>query len=299
MTVNLPYYENAMKAGYVAIIGKPNVGKSTLLNLILGTKISAVTQKPQTTRSRILGILTEGNHQACFIDTPGMIQPEYELQELMVKQIRKAIMDADCVVWMIDPWFKYNQIYKEFMKLAKTVPKIIAINKIDLVAKSELLPLIDRLRSTEVNEIVPISALSGEGVEALKEVIFKCLPESDFLYPKEDVSDAPQRFFVADFIREKIFETFKKEIPYASCVIIDEFKEREKGKDYIRAVIYVERKSQKAILIGRQGAALKKVGEKARREIEGFLDKPVFLELWVKVKEKWRKNKKFLKELGY
>jgi len=299
VTLNLPYHENAMKAGYVAIIGKPNVGKSTLLNLILGTKISAVTQKPQTTRSRILGILSEGDHQACFIDTPGMIQPEYELQELMVKQIRKAIMDADCVVWMIDPWFKYNHIYKEFMRLAKTVPKIIAINKIDLVAKSELLPLIDRLRSTEISEIVPISALSGEGVEALKEVIFKCLPESDFLYPKEDVSDAPQRFFVADFIREKIFETFKKEIPYASCVIIDEFKEREKGKDYIRAVIYVERKSQKAILIGRQGAALKKVGEKARREIEDFLDKPVFLELWVKVKEKWRKNKKFLKELGY
>ena len=288
-----------MKAGYVAIIGKPNVGKSTLLNLILGTKISAVTPKPQTTRNRILGILTEGDYQACFIDTPGMIRPEYELQELMVNQIRKAVTDADCLVWMVDPWFKYNHTYEEFIELAKTVPKLIAINKIDLVAKSELLPLIDRLKRTEVNEIVPISALSGEGVEDLKEIIFQYLPDSDFLYPAEDVSDAPQRFFVADFIREKIFETFKKEIPYASCVVIDEFKERAKGKDYIRAVIYVERKSQKAILIGRQGAALKKVGEKARREIEDFIGKPVFLELWVKVKEKWRKNKKFLKELGY
>ena len=288
-----------MKAGYVAIIGKPNVGKSTLLNLLLGTKISAVTHKPQTTRNRILGILTEGIHQACFIDTPGIIQPEYELQELMVKQIRIAIKDADCVVWMIDPWFEDYHTYREFIELAESVPRIIAVNKIDLVAKSVLLPLIERLKRIGINEIVPISALSGEGVDDLKEIIFKCLPESDFLYPQEDVSDAPQRFFVADLIREKIFEAFKKEIPYASCVIIDEFKEREKAKDYIRAVIYVERKSQKAILIGRQGAALKNVGEKARKEIEDFLGKPVFLELWVKVKEKWRKNKKFLKELGY
>lgn len=288
-----------MKAGYVTILGKPNVGKSTLLNRLLGTKLSAVTAKPQTTRNRIIGILTKGEFQACFIDTPGIIQPEYELQQFMVRQIKAAVMDADILVLMIDPWFRENDIYPEFIELAEEAPKILVINKIDLITKRELLPLIDRLKATSTKEIVPISALNGQGVEDLKQTILENLPEGEFIYPPEDISDTPERFFVADLIREKIFELFKKEVPYASCVMIDEFKEREKGKDYIRAIIYVERASQKAILIGKQGAALKTVGEKARRELEIFLQRPVYLELWVKVKEKWRKNKRFLKELGY
>jgi GTP-binding protein Era len=288
-----------MKTGYVAIIGKPNVGKSTLLNRLLGMKISAVTSKPQTTRNRILGILTEGENQACFFDTPGIVDPEYELQELMMKQIRTAAMDADVIIAMVDPWLKDAQQHAEQPKLTKDTPRIIVINKIDLVPKTDLLPLIAELKNTSACAIIPVSALNGEGIDDLKRTIFKHLPEGEFLYPEDDVSDTPERFFVADLIREKIFEIFKKEIPYASCVLIDEFKEREKGKDYIRAVIYVERQSQKAIIIGKKGAALKSVGEKARREIEIFLGKPVFLELWVKVKEKWRKNKKFLKELGY
>jgi GTP-binding protein Era len=200
---------------------------------------------------------------------------------------------------MIDPWFKDSHIYPEFTELAAKAPKILVINKIDLVTKEELLPLIDRLRTTNITEIIPISALNGQGVDDLKKVILQNLPEGEFFYPTEDISDTPERFFVADLIREKIFELFKKEVPYASCVVIDEFKEREKGKDYIRAIIYVERNSQKAILIGKRGAALKTVGEKARRELEIFLQRPVYLELWVKVKEKWRKNKRFLKELGY
>ncbi len=288
-----------MKAGYVTILGKPNVGKSTLLNRLLGTKLSAVTAKPQTTRNRIIGILTEDEFQACFIDTPGIIKPEYELQQFMVKQIKTAVMDADVLVLMIDPWFKENNIYPEFSELAEETPKILVINKIDLITKRELLPLIDRLKATSIKEIVPISALNGQGVEDLKQTILENLPQGEFIYPPDDISDTPERFFVADLIREKIFELFKKEVPYASCVMIDEFKEREKGKDYIRAIIYVERASQKAILIGKQGAALKTVGEKARRELEIFLQRPVYLELWVKVKEKWRKNKRFLKELGY
>jgi GTP-binding protein Era len=288
-----------MKAGYVTIVGKPNVGKSTLLNRLLGTKLSAVTSKPQTTRNRIIGILTEDEFQACFIDTPGIICPEYELQEFMVKQIKSAIMDADVLVMMIDPWHKDNDTYPEFIELAGKAPKILVINKIDLVTKKELLPLIDRLKTKNIMEIVPISALNGQGVDDLKQAILENLPEGEFFYPSEDISDTPERFFVADLIREKIFELFKKEVPYASCVVIDEFKEREKGKDYIRAIIYVERDSQKAILIGKQGTALKTVGEKARRELEIFLQRPVYLELWVKVKEKWRKNKRFLKELGY
>ncbi|MBE0433210.1 GTPase Era [candidate division WOR-3 bacterium] len=288
-----------MKAGYVTIIGKPNVGKSTLLNGLLGTKISAVTSKPQTTRNRILGILTEGACQACFLDTPGIIHPEYELQEQMVKQIRNAVADADVLILMIDPWFKDDRVHQQFLEIAHNVPRITVINKIDLVARNELLPLINRLSQTQAAEIIPVSALKGAGIQELKQAIFARLPDGDFIYPEDEVSDAPERFFVADFIREKIFETFKEEIPYASCVVIDEFKEREKGKDYIRAVIYVERASQKAILIGKGGAALKTIGERARREIESFLGRKVYLELWVKVKEKWRKDKKFLKELGY
>jgi len=288
-----------MRAGYVTIIGKPNVGKSTLLNRLLGTKISAVTPKPQTTRNRILGILTEGENQACFIDTPGIITPEYELQKNMVGQIKSAIADADVLILMIDPWFEEDRAYWQFTGLAENTPLIIVINKVDLVSKKDLLPLIDQLRSRKANDIIPISALNGDGLDHLKKAIYMALPEEEFFYPEDDISDAPERFFVADLIREKIFETFKKEIPYATCVLIDDFKERDKGKDYIRAVIYVERDSQKAILIGRKGAALKKVGEEARREIENFLGRTVYLELWVKVKEKWRKNKKFLKELGY
>jgi GTP-binding protein Era len=288
-----------MKAGYVTIIGKPNVGKSTLLNQLLGAKISAVSHRPQTTRNRILGILTEGGNQACFFDTPGIIHPEYELQRHMVNQIMTAIKDADIIILMVDPWFENASIDMEITKLIKGIPCIAVINKIDLVAKPALLPLIEKLKTGVFKEIVPISALNGEGIEDLKKIVFQYLPEGEFFYPEEDISDAPQRFFVADFIREKIFEIFRKEIPYASCVIIDEFKEREKGKDYVRAIIYVERESQKAIMIGKKGAALKMVGEKARLQIEDFLGKPVFLELWVKVKEKWRKNKKFLKELGY
>jgi len=288
-----------MKTGYVTIIGKPNVGKSTLLNSLLGTKISAVSAKPQTTRNRILGILTEDDCQACFIDTPGMIRPEYPLQEQMVKQIKTAVADADILILMVDPWFKDDRVYRQFIDIAKSVPRIAVINKIDLVQKTDLLPLIERLTSSKVADIIPISALKGTGIGNLKKVIFANLPEGEFFFPRDDISDAPERFFVADFIREKIFESFKKEVPYASCVVIDEFKEREKGKDYIRAVIYVERASQKAILIGKHGTALKNVGERARREIEAFLGRTVYLDLWVKVKEKWRKNKRFLKELGY
>ncbi|UCF71303.1 MAG: GTPase Era [candidate division WOR-3 bacterium] len=288
-----------MKAGYVAIIGRPNVGKSTLLNSLLGTKISAVTAKPQTTRGRILGILTENECQACFIDTPGIISPGYELQEQMVKQIKIAVADSDLLLLMIEPWFREDRTFDEFIKIAGDAPVVIVINKIDLIEKAELLPLVERLGKGRFADIVPVSALKGTGIEELKRVIFTHIPDGEFYFHPEQLSDAPERFFAADLIREKIFETFKEEVPYASCVVIDEFKEREKSKDYIRATVFVERPSQKAILIGKHGTALKVVGEKARREIEKFLGRPVYLELWVKVKKKWRKNKRFLKELGY
>jgi GTP-binding protein Era len=187
----------------------------------------------------------------------------------------------------------------EFIRSLSKSPILCVINKIDLVEKSQLLPIIDAIKDLDVEEILPVSALNGKGTEELRETIFKYLPEGPFFYPEEDLSDSPERFFVAELIREKVFESFKKEIPYSTCVMIEEFKEREKGKDYIRALIYVERKSQKGILIGKNGEALKKIGAEARKDIEDFLGRQVYLELWVKVKEKWRKDKKFLKELGY
>ncbi len=288
-----------MKSGYISIIGKPNVGKSTLLNRLLKIKLSIVTAKPQTTRKRILGILTEGEYQCYFLDTPGVIEPSYALQEQMVKQIKRALTDADIIIWMINPWFKPEDYPETFLKACKKKPVLCVINKIDLVQKGELLKVIDEVKGLPVKEIIPISALKGKGLEACKKNIFKYLHENPFLYPEEDISDQPERFFVAELIREKVFKSFSKEIPYSTCVLIDEFKERERGKDFIRAIIYVERKSQKGILIGKNGEALKKVGEQARRAIEGFLGRGVYLELWVKVKEKWRKDKKFLKELGY
>ncbi|MBA7516290.1 GTPase Era [subsurface metagenome] len=288
-----------MKSGYISIIGKPNVGKSTLLNRFLEIKLSIVSSKPQTTRKRILGILTEGDNQCYFLDTPGLIKPDYELQKLMVNQIKKAAKDADIIIWIVDPWFKPEDFPDALLKSCKKKPLICVINKIDLVPKTKLLPVIDKLEKINIKEIIPISALNGDGLVTLKKTLFRHLPEGPFLYPVDDISDSPERFFVAELIRERVFEFFKKEIPYSTCVVIDEFKEREKGKDYIRALIYVERKSQKGILIGKKGEALKKVGAEARKEIENFLGREVYLELWVKVKEKWRKDKKFLKELGY
>jgi GTP-binding protein Era len=288
-----------MKAGYVAITGEPNVGKSTLLNRLMQFKLSIVSAKPQTTRQRVLGILTQDDYQCYFLDTPGLIDPAYELQHTMVEQIKRSLEDADIIIWVIEPWFKHTPTIRDLLRLFKSCPIICAINKIDLVPRTDLLKVIDDLSQYPLQEIIPISARTGDGIARLKSCIFDNLPEGPFLYPSEDLSDNPERFFVAEIIREAIFERYKKEIPYATCVAIDEFKEHETGKDFIRAIIYVERKSQKGILIGKKGDALKHVGRQARKNIEHFLDRPVFLELWVKVRENWRKDKKFLKELGY
>lgn len=288
-----------MKTGYVAIIGQPNVGKSTLLNRLLRFNLSIVTSKPQTTRQRILGILTQGEYQCYFLDTPGLIEPEYELQHRMVENIKRSLDDAEIIVWVVDPWFKPKPGISDLFNLFKKRPVICAINKIDLVPKNDLLPTIESLRAYRTIEIIPISAHTGEGIDSLLSCIFNNLPEGPFLYPSEDLSDNPERFFVAEIIREAIFKHYKKEVPYATCVAIDQFDEHETGKDFIHAIIYVERTSQKGILIGNKGEALKHVGKNARKKIEKFLGRPVFLELWVKVRENWRKDKKFLKEIGY
>jgi len=288
-----------MKCGYVTIVGEPNVGKSTLLNRLINTKLAVVSKKPQTTRNKILGILTEADYQCLFLDTPGIFEPTYELQERMVTAVREAIQDADILIWVVDPFFKPERFSVKFRDFFNGKILFITINKIDLIKKSELLPLIEKLKVYNVEEIFPISALNGDGVDDLKKVIFEKLPEGPFLYESDQISDQPERFFVSELIREKLFQNLKKEIPYATCVMIEEFKEKEVGKTYIRAVIYVERETQKGILIGKEGNLLKKIGTEARKEIENFLGRGVYLDLWIKVKEKWRKDPKFLKELGY
>lgn len=294
------------RAGYVAIVGEPNVGKSTLLNALLGQKISIVTPKPQTTRHKILGILSGENYQIVFLDTPGIIKPRYRLQEVMVEAARSAIEDADVVLLMIDAKEvdtstveeRYNHLILLLRPLQK--PVLLLLNKIDLIRKSELLPMIDAfVKVYPFREIIPISALKADGVDDLREALMQFLPEGPPFYPPDIVSGQTERFFVSEIIREKIFQKFREEIPYSTAVQVVEFREREKGKDFISAEIYVERDSQKAILIGREGRALREVGFDARREIEEFLGREVYLELHVKVREKWRDSDAWLKRLGY
>jgi GTP-binding protein Era len=290
------------RAGYVAIVGKPNVGKSTLMNNLLHYKLSIVTDKPQTTRHRILGILNGEGYQAVFLDTPGLIDPRYRLQEVMVEAAHRAIEDADVVVYMVEaasePTTQDIAILKELQRYGK--PIIVAINKIDKIKKAELLPMIDALKDYEgVEAIVPISALKADGLDRLSEEIIQRLPTGPPFYPQDQLTDLPERFLVSEIIREKIFMRYGEEIPYSTTVTIEEFREQDDGKDYIRASIWVEKDSQKGIIIGKKGAALREVGKLAREEIEFLLGRPVFLELWVGVKEKWRRDEAALRRFGY
>ncbi len=289
------------KSGYVAIVGRPNVGKSTLLNQLLKFKLSIISPKPQTTRRRVLGILNGQGYQIIFLDTPGMIEPRYDLQRMMMKYVRQAVADADVVVYLVDASWKVHQpeaVARELEGIDK--PVLLAINKIDQVRKDTLLPLIESYRQAfPFRAIVPISALKDDGLDRLLDEIITYLPVGHPYYPTDYITDQEERFFVAEIIREKIFHLYGEEIPYSTHVEIEEFKERPGKKDYIRAVIYVEKSSQKGILIGKGGRALKRVGELAREEIEQFLGRPVFLELFVKVMEDWRKNLSRLRWLGY
>lgn len=290
-----------MKVGYCGLIGKPNVGKSTVLNALLKYKLSAISPKPQTTRHRILGILTEDDYQILFLDSPGILTPKYTLQELMVKEVDGIITDADLILFITSaagpPDEEEEKVLKKLVTGKK--PTIIVINKIDLVPKASLLPIIADYQEMGFEDIYPISALHLVGLEELKKGIVERLSEGEPYYPPEEISDKPERFFVAEAIKEAIFTLYGEEIPYATTVEIDEFKEREEGKDYIRAIIYVEKPSQKKIIIGEGGKAIKRLGSLARKNIEAFLNKGVYLELWVKVHEGWRKDINFLKEKVY
>jgi len=302
MTTEKP---SGFRCGYVTIIGEPNVGKSTLMNALLEQKISIVTHKPQTTRHKVLGILSADNYQIVFLDTPGIIKPRYALQEVMMQFASSAIQDADLLLFMIDATnpgtdtaLEHGEAFSRLKGLRK--PVYLVMNKIDLVRKDSLLPVIEfYARAYPFEGVIPISALKSDGTRELVATLVKGLPEHPPLYPLDIVSEQNERFFVGEIIREKIFLRCQEEIPYSSTVDVLEFKERESGKWFISADVYVERDSQKGIMIGKGGAMLKEIGGLARREIEVFLGHPVFLELHVKVREKWREKEEWLRRLGY
>jgi len=290
-----------IKVGIVGIIGRPNVGKSTLLNQILKTKISIVTPKPQTTRIPILGILNGEDYQIAFVDTPGMLEKvKYELHKEMVKNIEIIIRDSDLVLFMVppsDPEEIENIITIKLKKYSKKA--ILLINKIDLIRKEEILKIIEIYsKMYDFVEYIPISASEGDGIDRIIPAILKNLKEDEPLYPEDIISDKTEKFFVAEIIREKIFLFYGEELPYASVVHIEEFNEKE-NIIYIKATIYVEKESQRRMIIGHKGNKIKRLGIAARKDIEGFLSKKVYLDLWVKVKEGWRGNRGFLKEIGY
>ena len=294
--------KKTFKSGYVAIVGKPNVGKSTLINDFLGCKLSIVTPKPQTTRKKIMGVLTKEEYQIVFYDTPGVMEPRYELQKYMVKEAFNAIEDADVVLMMAEPFEPPTEWDKEILKKLSQVntPVILAINKIDLIEKDSLIPILSAYdQQFKFAEIVPISALKGTNLDLMLNLVVKYLPEGEPFFPEDYMTDYNERFLASEIIREKVFEFYGEEIPYSTTVEIEEFKEREAGKDFIKAIIYVERDSQKGIIIGENGKAIKRVGVIAREEIEKQIGRKVFLELWVKVMEKWRKDKKKMYKLGY
>ncbi len=298
--------EKKHRSGFVNIIGRPNVGKSTLMNALLGDKMSITTHKPQTTRHRILGILNEADYQIVFSDTPGLIQqPKYEMQEVMNRYAYSTFEDADIMLFLTDAREDYPDDHPLIDQLQKLkVPVFLVINKTDTVDENRL-NFLQHLWLQRVNftEVIPISALHGLGLDVLMEKILQHLPEGPPYYPKDFLSDRPERFFVAELIREKILLLYHQEIPYAVEVVVERFKE-ESTKDglplaHIEAWIFVERPTQKGILIGKNGEAIKKLGTLARQDIEQFLGKKVFLELRVKVRKDWRDNPEWLKRLGY
>jgi GTPase len=294
------------KTGYVAILGLPNSGKSSLLNVLLGQKLSIITAKPQTTRKRILGILNEENYQIIFLDTPGILSPSYLLQEKMMEEVKSSLDDADVIVLIIDVMedpladILLNQEFVKETILKSRKLKLLILNKVDLITQDKVTKLIKHFETQKLfEEVIPISAAHNFNVQRVKEEIIRFLPEGPKLFPDDQITDASERYFVSELIREKILEIYRDEVPYSSEVLIVEFKERETSKHYINAEIVVERDTQKAIIIGKGGAAIKKLGEAARKSIEAFLQREVFLELRVKVRKKWRSDENLLKSFGY
>jgi GTPase len=294
------------KSGFVTIIGKPNAGKSTLLNVLLGQPLSIITNKPQTTRKRILGILTEEDYQVIFLDTPGILKPGYLLQEKMMEQVYQSVTDADAFIFMVDmesdPTGEQT-MGDEFIRnwLQKNEkPVLLLLNKIDKSNETAVNVLFEKFNSmNKFVAILPVSASLKFNTHQIIPFLLENLPEHPKYFPDDVVADETDRFFVSEIIRGKILEQYQEEIPYSCEVLIAEYKEREEEKFYISAEVVVERESQKGIIIGKQGTAIKKLGENSRNAIEQFLQHEVFLELRVKVREKWRSDERLLKSFGY
>lgn len=290
------------KSGFVAIIGRPNVGKSTLLNAILGEKIAIVSEKPQTTRNRIRGIKNTENCQIIFLDTPGIHEAKGYLNEFMVKEALSALEDVDVIIYLVEAIKKIKDEEFIIQNLKKVkCPVILGINKVDIVRKDNLLPLIDEYSKAFLfKEIIPLSATKGEGIDELLKIVIELLPEGPKYFPEDILTDQAERFIVAEIIREKVFELTRQEIPYSTAVVVEKFKENPAKRIVsISATINVERDSQKGIIIGKGGTMLKEIGTRARMDIERLLGTKVFLELFVRVQKDWTKDKKILKEFGY
>lgn len=288
------------KSGFVNIVGNPNVGKSTLMNALVGEKISIITSKAQTTRHRIMGIVNGEDFQIVYSDTPGVLKPNYKLQESMLNFSTGALTDADIILYVTDvvESFDKNQSFLEKVK-KQSAPVILIINKIDLTNQEKLIELVEKWKEVLPDtEIIPISATNNFNLDHLLKRIKAQLPDSPPFFEKDALTDKPARFFVTEIIREKILTNYDKEVPYSVEVVVESFKE-DKKMIHINAVIYVERDSQKGIIIGQGGKMLKKVGTEARKDIESFFDKKVFLELYVKVEKDWRNKENKLKDFGY
>jgi GTP-binding protein Era len=291
------------RSGFISIIGPPNVGKSTLLNRILGTKITITSSKPQTTRNRILGIKNLKNAQLIFLDTPGIYQPKSLFGKYMVDSALAACKDVDLILLMVETNHSIAEEIHYVLEFLSKVPfpVILLINKVDRAKKENLLPLIDAYSHLfTFSQIIPISALSGDGVDRLMAEILSLLPKGPQYFPEDMITDQPERFIVSEIIREKVIGNTYQEIPYSVAVSIDEFKEKEdQNLIVLKAIIHVEKPSQKGIIIGKKGATLKKIGSDARREIEALLGAKVYLDCWVNVERNWSKDRTALKRLGY
>ncbi len=289
------------RAGFVTVIGRPNVGKSTLVNRLVGQKVAIVSDKPQTTRNRILAVVNRPGAQMVLFDTPGIHKPMHEMNRRMVETATRSIGQGDVVLWLVEvtePPGPGDRFIEGLLKKSG-LPVVLALNKIDRIPKPRILPAIETWRHVgEFAEIVPVSALKGDNVDRLEAVLLNHLPEGAALYPEEFLTDLPERFFVAEMVRERILHHTREEIPYVTGVVIEQFKEEEEGLVRIHVAILVERENQKGILIGRGGSMLKTVGTEARRQIEAFLGTKVFLGLFVKVREHWRENEAVLGEMG-
>ncbi|MDQ8736702.1 GTPase Era [Paenibacillus sp. LHD-38] len=290
------------RSGFVAIIGRPNVGKSTLMNHLIGQKIAIMSDKPQTTRNKIHGVYTTNDTQIVFLDTPGIHKPQSKLGNYMMQTAESALREVEAALFLIDASEGLgggDRFIIEQLKKVKT-PVFLVMNKIDKVEPEQLLPMITQYNELhEFAEIIPISALKGNNVDTLLEQLSRYLPEGPQYYPADQITDHPEQFVCSELIREKILHMTREEIPHSIAVTIEDMRVKENGVVYIGAVIFVERDSQKGIIIGKKGDLLKEVGKQARKDIEALLGSRIYLELWVKVKKDWRNQERVLKDLGY